>query len=114
MNKEWLLLSKQVDNNAMEKDKCIYCGIGYKKMASDHFIPLARGGKDRKGNRVVACFKCNSAKSARTIDEFRQYLGLKESGLSEIISLRIYNQLVEAGVDMPKLPFVRFYYETWL
>lgn len=114
MRSNWYVLAKEIDCNALEKDKCIYCGVGYKKMVSDHFVALAKGGKDRKANRVVACHRCNLAKSSRTIDEFRSYLGLKESGLSEIISLRTYNQLVDAGVDMPKLPFVKFYYETWL
>lgn len=37
----------------------------------DHLLPLVRGGSNYEGNLVPACRQCNSAKSSRTIMEWR-------------------------------------------
>lgn len=43
---------------------CYYCGEHFAKelLTMDHKIPIARGGSSSKGNVVVSCKECNSAK----------------------------------------------------
>lgn len=43
---------------------CHYCGERFPKelLSMDHKIPIARGGTSSKGNVVVSCKECNSAK----------------------------------------------------
>jgi len=41
--------------------RCFYCGSD-KCLATDHVVPTSRGGSDEPGNKVVACFTCNSSK----------------------------------------------------
>ncbi len=48
--------------------RCVYCGRPWEVM--DHFIPLALGGSDEPSNKVPACDKCNSAKSAQHPADF--------------------------------------------
>lgn len=53
------------------RGRCVYCGeqvtlsAGKPEPSSatcDHFIPRSRGGKNGKGNQVLACYSCNQAK----------------------------------------------------
>jgi 5-methylcytosine-specific restriction endonuclease McrA len=71
--------------------KCFYCGSELKSQdyfdeggkvamtvslwAVDHFFPLSKGGSYELSNLVPACNPCNSTKSARTIEQFRQVFG---------------------------------------
>lgn len=54
---------------------CAYCGTSEAgtvsgRMTQDHVVPLSRDGSHTVGNVVPACRPCNSAKRARTGDEF--------------------------------------------
>lgn len=51
---------------------CHYCAeeIEVGDRTADHKIPLSRGGAHSAGNLVMACFTCNSRKSALTEEEF--------------------------------------------
>jgi 5-methylcytosine-specific restriction endonuclease McrA len=40
---------------------------------TDHKTPLARGGSDRRENRVPCCFRCNNLKGDMTASEFNAY-----------------------------------------
>jgi len=44
--------------------RCHYCSksLGKTQCTMDHVVPLVRGGKSTKGNVVIACKECNSAK----------------------------------------------------
>lgn len=69
--------------NIFERDDytCQYCGIAPPKdkksikwieknqMNLDHVIPRSRGGKTTWSNIVCACFKCNSKKGDRLVEE---------------------------------------------
>ncbi len=56
---------------------CYYCDVPYlDKFHIDHYIPLARGGRNDWTNIVVACEPCNRAKWALMPDEFIERLRL--------------------------------------
>jgi len=52
--------------------KCNYCGEK-KLLGIDHKIPISRGGSDCIRNIVLACSICNSRKSHRTPQEYKNY-----------------------------------------
>lgn len=66
--------------------ECYYCGHAiavsdfpkaHERLATvDHYVALARGGKDDRSNCVAACFECNQLKAARDADEFRAASGM--------------------------------------
>ncbi len=45
---------------------CAYCGCGEAETV-DHIIPRAKGGTNRRENRVPACGPCNAAKGSRIL-----------------------------------------------
>ena len=49
---------------------CQYCGA-QDDLTIDHITPLARGGTNVLDNLQAACRSCNSAKGARTPEEWR-------------------------------------------
>ena len=54
---------------ARAKD-CPYCHVTMRSQdkSLDHIVPLARGGKHSITNVVVACLRCNMAKSAKMLE----------------------------------------------
>lgn len=51
---------------------CYYCNtrVGRAETTMDHIVPIAQGGRSVKGNVVLACKPCNSAKRDRTAAEW--------------------------------------------
>lgn len=47
--------------------KCMCCGSS-ESLSLDHIVPISRGGKNTFQNIQVLCRRCNSTKSAKTID----------------------------------------------
>lgn len=63
---EWLLTQDKL---------CSYCGIRCdNNYHIDHVIPISRGGKHVISNLAISCPTCNMRKSAKTPDEFLEYL----------------------------------------
>jgi hypothetical protein len=60
--KEYLLLKYNY--------QCVYCGAKNVVFEKDHVIARSRGGSDRISNLVLACVKCNQAKSNKPIEIF--------------------------------------------
>lgn len=56
--------------NVMRRDRktCQYCGAVNVELTIDHIIPRSVGGLSNWLNVVVACKKCNSKKSDRTLE----------------------------------------------
>lgn len=50
--------------------KCVYCDAKDVIFEQDHVVPRSRGGSNRISNLVLACVKCNQAKSSKSLDEF--------------------------------------------
>ena len=50
--------------------KCVYCDAKDVIFEQDHVVPKSRGGSNRISNLVLACVKCNQAKSSKSLDEF--------------------------------------------
>jgi 5-methylcytosine-specific restriction endonuclease McrA len=63
-DRDWQRLSARYDH------RCFYCGKKA-KLAMDHIIPVARGGRHAIGNLIPACKNCNSQKRTRLIVEWR-------------------------------------------
>ncbi len=62
-----------------DRDKvCIYCGSA-EDLTIDHLTPLARGGPHQQDNLAVACRRCNSRKSTKTYEEFKEASDGQES-----------------------------------
>lgn len=74
--------------------KCIWCKQPYpaKSMSRDHVLPLSKGypilryrEEDRTiryANMVLACERCNSFKSNRTLEEFEMWIMEKKEKAS--------------------------------
>lgn len=93
---------------------CAYCGDGVSGlMIVDHVLPKALGGTDEIENLIGACLYCNSAKSARPLEQFRTVLALRFSPIAGIISSSQASRLIDAGVSLPIHNF-RFYFEEYL
>ena len=63
-------------NSRIEKGICHYCRrqVGRENLTMDHVVPLARGGKSKKGNLVPACKECNNKKKYLLPVEWAEYL----------------------------------------
>jgi hypothetical protein len=81
--KEWLRYRKWYIREHLRKHKtlmCHYCGVGPLKKQSDfdhdlatldHVHPLSKGGsKFLSANIVIACYRCNSRKRDKSVEEF--------------------------------------------
>ncbi|MGH7589552.1 MAG: HNH endonuclease [Gemmatimonadota bacterium] len=57
--------------NVLKRDgyRCQYCGTRRGPMTTDHVVPRALGGRDRWGNLVCACIRCNNRKGNRTPEQ---------------------------------------------
>lgn len=54
---------------AAYSNACAYCKRPC-KLERDHFVPIARGGRDEPGNVVPACRSCNASKGAKLFEEW--------------------------------------------
>ncbi len=52
----------------IQKSLCYYCQKKFlpSQLTLDHIVPLARGGRSRRGNVVPACPPCNQQKKLHT------------------------------------------------
>ena len=66
----------------LERDDytCVYCGRRGGRLGLDHLVPVSRGGTSELSNLVTACVACNSAKGARTPQEWLATLQQKVGG----------------------------------
>ncbi len=50
------------------KGICYYCEKKFspQELTMDHIVPIARGGKSKKGNIAPSCKKCNTEKKLST------------------------------------------------
>ncbi|MCK4784705.1 MAG: HNH endonuclease [Desulfobacteraceae bacterium] len=60
----------------LARGRCYYCGKSFpsRALTMDHMVPLARGGKSKKGNVVPACKECNNKKKYLLPVEWEAYL----------------------------------------
>lgn len=54
-----------------DQSLCLYCGEQFPNflLSRDHVKPLSQGGRDRWGNVVTACKRCNNHKAGRTPEQ---------------------------------------------
>lgn len=108
----------------MEKTngRCSYCGKAEEYLEIDHMIPRAQGGTNHIENLTPACFRCNSSKRNRTVDQFRRKLMLKRYGYNPYFTKEQIEFLrfgLEIEIDEEKIESVlrdecdhaKFYFE---
>jgi len=93
---------------------CAYCGaeLGkFKKMTIDHVVPLSLEGGNGVENMLPACFSCNQAKGALTVEQFRAASNktAKEVHLNLMNSNPAYKNAVRMGAV--KIQNVAFFFE---
>lgn len=59
---------------ASEGSLCFWCGERTNQPVPDHYIPLARGGRNSIRNLVVACTHCNSQRQDKLPEEYWAWL----------------------------------------
>jgi 5-methylcytosine-specific restriction endonuclease McrA len=63
-----------------QKGRCKYCGVPMSWDTTrtgatiDHVVPISKGGKNQRGNLVLACRGCNNAKADASAEEFKAAL----------------------------------------
>ena len=73
----WVLRQAVLDRDDYT---CVYCGRRGGRLTLDHLLPVSRGGTSELNNLVTACVACNSAKGARTPQEWLASLQRKVGG----------------------------------
>ena len=60
----------------LARGRCHYCGRSFPpdQLTMDHIVPMARGGKSKKGNTVPACKECNNNKKYMLPIEWEAYM----------------------------------------
>ena len=60
----------------LARGHCHYCSRSFppRALTMDHIVPLARGGKSKKGNVVPACKDCNNKKKHLLPMEWEAYV----------------------------------------
>jgi len=53
--------------------------VSVKTVSEDHIIALIKGGSDLIDNITPSCRTCNIRKNARSVEEYKMYLGKVES-----------------------------------
>ena len=65
---------------SLQECQCIYCGRLIKtNYTIDHVTPLSRGGEHDISNLQLLCKSCNSKKGAKTDEEYRAILAMREN-----------------------------------
>lgn len=91
--------------------RCWYCGVQtvpWKTFTADHFISVRNGGDDQLSNLVPACTRCNSVKNHRTLDVFREMVGIAERPRFTADQLAYLDRL---GIGLPDQAAPRFAFE---
>lgn len=86
---------------------CWYCGLPAESL--DHFIPRSEGGSSEDDNLIPCCIKCNTRKSARSLEYFRGMEARKTIDMP-IFSLKQIDFLKRYGIDLPN-PEYKFWFE---
>lgn len=52
----------------VQRGVCAWCGktVPPRELTLDHVVPVARGGRSKKGNVVASCKECNNRKKLMT------------------------------------------------
>ncbi|HEY8878293.1 MAG TPA: HNH endonuclease [Roseateles sp.] len=95
--------------------RCTYCGVGtgLRRGTIDHYLPLALGGTDERGNLRWCCVDCNAAKGALHPNEWERMRPKRASksrheARCELITAAIQRQrrahtLIVHAVPLPRI-----------
>ena len=86
----------------LQEGRCFYCQAEtpFEKFTVDHRIALARGGSNRRDNKVGACSTCNHAKGSKLEAEFlsSEYLQQRRTFVNRQLRKCGFPE-VQAGVE---------------
>ncbi|WP_273867540.1 HNH endonuclease [Serratia odorifera] len=59
--------------------RCAYCGalLSSESLTIDHVISKHRGGDNSVSNLLACCRSCNTAKGAKTMEQWRRFYAIK-------------------------------------
>ena len=65
---------------AKTNGRCAYCGdvLNGNNFTVDHIIPRHHGGENGLDNLFACCRGCNTAKGAKTIEQWRRFAAVKQ------------------------------------
>lgn len=107
-------LSKKLRKQVFQKtnNRCWYCGKKFRKSAMyktvDHVDPNGNGDLS---NLVPACKSCNTIKSDRDLETFREILSHKLDPNYVRFSDEQIAWLRRHGIELPERPLMQFYFE---
>ena len=88
--------------------RCYYCGLNLAQnntFCVDHLFPQIKGGGHGIDNVVPSCRKCNSAKGAKTLEEFRFHRRMqkfaKQNGVWFTFAQVEYLKSIGVELDIP-------------
>lgn len=71
-----------------QRGRCYYCGVemnnvakGPKMRTLEHILPIVRGGAHSLNNVAWVCLHCNTSKGAKTLEEYKEYIGHGITGM---------------------------------
>ena len=113
--------SKKITVFNKYKGRCAYCG----KMTEphdgdwkpytfvvDHIDPKANGGSNAMENLNPSCHRCNAAKKAKTLEDFRFYLARVQAGVPKFSTDQVLWLYDTHGINVTDVPEYLFYFET--
>lgn len=103
--------------------RCYYCGTYLvpfsddkerygRSFVIDHFVPRRMGGGNDINNLVPCCWKCNSSKGGKHIDDWRWDITRKKLGMPRFSEEQI-DYLASIGFDLyQQTKWHEFYFES--
>lgn len=85
---KWCRPARRLAIYARDGHACVYCMASGCLLTLDHVMPIEIGGTHHETNLVTACFRCNSAKQAKSLRSWLAYLRARGS-CTEGIARRI-------------------------
>ncbi|KGM94355.1 hypothetical protein Z968_11795 [Clostridium novyi A str. 4552] len=86
--RKYTAIEQQAIQNVRETQPhvCYYChkSLSDKEITIDHIQPYSRGGQTTEDNLVIACYHCNKEKSNMNLEEYQQYLRLKNKASKSV------------------------------
>jgi len=70
---KWCRPARRLAIYARDAFTCVYCEAQGGLLTLDHVTPVEMGGSHHESNLVTACFRCNSAKQAKSLRSWLAY-----------------------------------------
>jgi hypothetical protein len=90
----WIRPAKRLAIYMRDDFSCMYCGRDLHSadaadVTLDHLVCRSHGGSNEADNLVTACRSCNSARGAKSVEEYAPGGALERIALARIIPLNV-------------------------